>query len=284
MPTVELSTQFDCFIFDCDGVLWHDEEVIEGAIDLVNRLSEKKVFFVTNASKLSRKSVYEKFKRLGFSVDIDQVYPSGYFCADYLKTVYPEATGLYLIGGAGLAEELKCKGFNVHGINDSGDFSVDMFKESAEKDQIFDGVVVGFDSAFNYTKLCKASLALQKNPKAFLCSTNEDAYLKVGDFAMPGNGSMTAIVKYCMQTACTNKRDFIVTGKPHRNIVDFLLNKCGVSRDKCLMIGDRLDTDIQLAVNSSIKSCMVLTGCSKPSDIVADAPVPDYIVNSVADI
>ena len=285
--TLSLS-DYDCFVFDCDGVLWHGESPIEGAIETVRKLKAagKHVYFVTNASKRSQVTVYEKFIRLGFDgVDLHDVYPSGYFAAAYLRETYPNAERLYVIGGAGLVEELTLKGFHVQGgpaDTDYTDVTEENFKVMADQTGQYDGVVVGFDSGFNYMKLCKASLALQSNPDSFLCATNEDSHLQVGRFAMPGNGSMATILKYCMETACKPVRKYIVTGKPDPRIIDFVLGKCGVEKARCVMIGDRLDTDIQLANNAGIKGCMVLTGCSTIEEICDSTAKPDYVAQSVA--
>jgi ribonucleotide monophosphatase NagD (HAD superfamily) len=71
MPNLD---DYDCVIFDCDGVLYHGEDVIEGAIQTIDMLREagKHVYFVTNASKRCRQEFHAKFLRLGFAVDIEQ--------------------------------------------------------------------------------------------------------------------------------------------------------------------------------------------------------------------
>ena len=95
-----------------------------------------------------------------------------------------------MIGASGLKRELTNQGFTVISapLLTSPEFNENDFMEMTKNIPVIDGVVVGFDSSFNYHKLCFASLALQKNKTAFLCATNEDAYLKLGEFAMPGNG------------------------------------------------------------------------------------------------
>ena len=285
---------YECYVFDCDGVLWHGDEAIPGAVELIEELHkrEKKVYFVTNASKRSRVELLKKIHNLGFkSVVAEQCYPSGFFCAEYLRSTYPaEVSNLYVIGGAGLVHELKLQGFNVTGGPDSNEFAIDVDESvftslaSSLNETEYHGVVVGFDSNFNFQKLCKASIILQQNPAAFLCATNEDAFVRVGSFGMPGNGAIASTVKYCLATACRSVEDsrYLVTGKPDARIIDFVMAKAGVSdKRKCLMVGDRLDTDIQLAVNAGIHSCFVLSGCSTVKDLAAWGNSPTYVLDSV---
>ena len=121
--TLDLS-HYDCILFDCDGVLWHGDEVIPGAIELVEELTmtNKHVFFVTNASRRSREEMHAKFIKLGFTnVLLEQCYPSGFFCAEYLRLSVvsgePELP-VFVVGGAGLVTELEKQGFAVHTYKD----------------------------------------------------------------------------------------------------------------------------------------------------------------------
>jgi 4-nitrophenyl phosphatase len=300
---------YDCYVFDCDGVLWHGHKVIPGAIELVTELHKrnKHVYFVTNASKRSRQEVYEKFQALGFeTVEPHQCYPSGFFCSEYLRATFPHnaAAHLYVIGGAGLVHELTMQGFTVSGGPESNEASIDVddkiFSNIAEtlRPTKYDGVVVGFDSNFNFLKLCKASIILQQNPDAFLCATNEDAFVRVGTLGMPGNGSIATMVKYCLLTAATSTAGvvsnkavdanlgtterYMMTGKPDKRIIEFVMKKAGVAdKRKVLMVGDRLDTDIQLALNAGVDSCFVLSGCSKEEELHEWGRRPTFVVPSV---
>lgn len=281
---------YDCVIFDCDGVLYHAEEVIPGAIETIQKLRDagKHVYFVTNASKRCRREFHAKFERLGFNVDLEQCYPSGFFCAEYLRSQYPKSRDIFVVGGTGVVNELELGGFSIIHANIQAPHNVEMsdevMRDMIATTPLVDGVVVGFDTTFSYERLCRASLALQRNPKAFLCVTNEDAFVKLDGYCIPGNGAIATSIRYCLETACGTGRDYIVTGKPDPRIVDFILEKCNVDKSRCLMVGDRLDTDIALACNAKISGCLVLSGCAKAEEVEAASTKPTYVVASVADL
>jgi phosphoglycolate phosphatase len=275
--------------YDCDGVLWHGDSPIPGAAEFINHLIQdlqKKVYFVTNASKKSREQFHQKFISLGFSaVQIEQCYPSGFFCAKFLKSrVNPPVENLVVIGEEGMKRELAKEGFNlITAPSFDGEFTEQMFRDMADSmPSNIDGVVCGFDGSFDYSKICFASLALQKNKNAFLCATNDDAFMKLGDYAMPGNGCLVNTLLYCLRSF-SKDREYLVTGKPDPCIVEYIQSQSGITdKSKILMVGDRLDTDILLGINAGIDSCLVLTGCSTATE--STTIIPTYVKNNVTEL
>ena len=92
--TAQILEKYTYFLFDCDGVIWNQHKVIDGAVDLIKLLKKlnKKVFFVTNNSTRSRKVVFEHAEKLGFNEDgdtisLEQFYPASYVTALYCKNV-----------------------------------------------------------------------------------------------------------------------------------------------------------------------------------------------------
>lgn len=94
-----------------------------------------------------------------------------------------------------------------------------------------------------------------------------------------------------METAA--QRQAQTVGKPNRFMFECVASKFGVDRDRCLMVGDRLDTDILLGSNCGLKTLLTLTGVSSVADAEAhlrsgcasrQGMVPDYYVESIADL
>jgi HAD superfamily hydrolase (TIGR01450 family) len=78
----------DCFVFDCDGVLWVDDDPIPGAIDCIRGLQEagKTVFFVTNSARKHRDTLVDKFNKLGFpDIPLSQIHTSASATASFLQ-------------------------------------------------------------------------------------------------------------------------------------------------------------------------------------------------------
>src|SRR5690606_444621 len=80
----------------------------------------------------------------------------------------------------------------------------------------------------------------------------------------------------------------VVVGKPHPLTVQAALNKLGLPAERCLMVGDRLETDIAMGNKAGMKTALVLTGVSTRADVEKTAAAgiawPDFVIGSVAEV
>ena len=122
----ELLDKTDVFIFDCDGVIWKGDSLIEGVPAVLDMLKKagKKIFFVTNNSTKSRKGYLGKFKGLGLDgVEAEEIFSSSFAAAAYLEQTKFKDTGktVYIIGEVGIEEELDLIGVPwIGGGSDAG--------------------------------------------------------------------------------------------------------------------------------------------------------------------
>ena len=110
--------QFECFVFDCDGVLYAGAEPIGRALDVVSHLESlgKKVFFVSNSSGRTREQMVEKLAKVGLkSARPEQMYGSAYVSACYLKRHHPEVAKVRVVGMNSICEELARQGIQSTG-------------------------------------------------------------------------------------------------------------------------------------------------------------------------
>lgn len=116
---VSLIDNYDTWMFDCDGVLWHDDQLIDGALNVLHLLRHRKktIVFVTNNATKSRRNYKTKFDRFGVEAHVDEIYGSAYASAVYLSSVvkFPKDKKVYVIGMSGLEEELKEEGIQCLG-------------------------------------------------------------------------------------------------------------------------------------------------------------------------
>ncbi|CAJ1011030.1 putative Haloacid dehalogenase-like hydrolase/HAD-hyrolase-like/Mitochondrial PGP phosphatase [Leishmania naiffi] len=172
--------------------------------------------------------------------------------------------------------------------------------DNAEKITLSDlnavAVVVGLDKHFNILKLAYGSLALQGPPATLrgesytsplFLATNEDPQLPVGrDGAMiPGAGSIVSAL-------CTavGRRPDTVCGKPNEDMGRILFKAEGITnpRDECIMIGDRLTTDVAFGNATGCQSMLVLSGIEGMADVEEAEKqgktelVPNYVGESLA--
>ncbi|XP_050211922.1 phosphoglycolate phosphatase 2 [Mercurialis annua] len=274
----------EAFLFDCDGVIWKGDTLIDGVSQTLQLLRSKgkKLVFVTNNSSKSRKQYAKKFHSLGISVSEDEIFSSSFAAAMYLKVNnFPREKKVYVIGGEGIIEELQLAGYTGLGGPEDGEKRVELQSNSFfEHDKSVGAVVVGMDPRINYYKLQYGTLCIRQNPGCLFIATNRDSVGNMTDLQeWPGAGCMVAAI--CGST----EQEPIVVGKPSTFMMNFLLQKFDVSTSKMCMVGDRLDTDILFGQNAGCKTLLVLSGVTNQSTLEdpKNNIQPDYYTNKVSD-
>ncbi|KAL5140645.1 Phosphoglycolate phosphatase 2 [Glycine soja] len=265
----DLFDSVEAFLFDCDGVIWKGDELIDGVpqtLDML-RAKGKKLVFVTNNSWKSRSQYADKFRSLGISVSQDEIFSSSFAAAMYLKVNnFPSQNKVYVIGGEGILEELQLAGITAFGGPGDANKTIDL------KQNCF----VEHDKSVMYGTLC-----IRENPGCLFIATNRDA---VGHMTAlqewPGAGCMVAAI--CGST----QKEPVVVGKPSTFMMEFLLKKFNVSCSKMCMVGDRLDTDILFGQNAGCKTLLVLSGCTTQSALQdpSNNIQPDYYTSKISDM
>ncbi|KAK8629887.1 hypothetical protein V6N13_078706 [Hibiscus sabdariffa] len=275
----------DAFLFDCDGVIWKGDKLIDGIPETLEMLRSKgkKLVFVTNNSTKSRIQYANKFRTLGLSVSQDEIFSSSFAAAMYLKVnQFPPQKKVYVIGGEGIVQELQLAGFTALGGPEDVEKRA-QWKSNClfEHDKDVGAVVVGLDPDINYYKLQYGTLCIRENPGCLFIATNRDSVGHMTDLQeWPGAGCMVGAI--CGST----EREPVVVGKPSTFMMEFLLQKFNLSTSRMCMVGDRLDTDILFGQNAGCKTLLVLSGVTTRSilDDPSNKIQPDYYTNKVSDI
>ncbi|KAG6603841.1 Phosphoglycolate phosphatase 2, partial [Cucurbita argyrosperma subsp. sororia] len=281
----DLIDSVEAFLFDCDGVIWKGDKLVDGVVDTLEMLRSKgkKLVFVTNNSSKSRRQYAKKFYSLGISVSEDEIFSSSFAAAMFLKvnSFSPEKK-VYVIGEAGIMEELQLAGFTALGGPEDAKKTADLYLDCAiEHDKSVGAVVVGIDRHINYYKLQYATLCIRENPGCLFIATNRDA---VGHFTesqeTPGAGCMVAAV------CGSSEKEPILVGKPSTFMMDFLLKKFEFGCSKMCMVGDRLDTDILFGQSTGCKTLLVFSGVTTQSNLQdpSNHIQPDYYTAKVSDL
>lgn len=226
-------------IVDLDGVVWLGRKPIEENVIALKSLISRgyRVLFLTNNSTRSRAQYVKMLRDLGISVGIDSVITSGYLAASWLYE-QKGASEVYIVGEEGLIEEAVLAHHKV------------LTGEEATRST---AVIVGLDRNLTYQKLRAATRALL-NGSLFI-ATNTDHVIPVEDGLDPGAGAIVA----ALESATGRKPDFIA-GKPNPWIIDLVEKRLGISRQNMVIIGDRVDTDMRLAMAAGVRGILVLTG------------------------
>ncbi len=250
----------DGYIFDMDGVIWDGERGIPHAADTINQIMElgKRVVFVTNNARRSRDSYVRRLARFGIKTSKKYVITSSHAAAMYILKRNGKSR-VYAMGTKDLRSEIKEVGHRI--VRKKADF-----------------VVAGLDLNLNYRKMAIAVENLLDGAKLVACAPDL-TYLEGGRI-WPGTGAFVKALE-----AASGKRG-IVVGKPHREIMDIGIEILGVERGRCIIVGDKVNTDIAAGKNAGIKTALVLTGETTETGgrALKGRYKPDYVLENLQEL
>lgn len=247
------------FLSDLDGTVYLGAEPLPGAIDAIVRLRARNraVCFLTNNSSKSQADYYDKLLKMGFAPSDKEIYTSGMSAIRYLKKI-GVTDRVYVLGTDKLLSEFRSAGIGV-----------------TEYSPRY--VVVGFDTTLTYGKLVKVTDFIRLGVPYL--ATHPDANCPVPGGLIPDAGSFIALIE-----ASTGKLPGIITGKPFAPMFEAVSERFGADIGNTAMIGDRMETDIKLAVNNGILGILVLTGATELSQLSDFKYQPDLIFPSIKEL
>lgn len=256
------------WIVDLDGVVYRGQELLPGAVEFfqcVRALGQPSVV-VTNNSTLPVDDYVKRLADWGIGVTSQQVVTSALAAAHYLLR-HGIRGPVLAIGEAGLTRALDQAGL----VFISGD--------EAAGDEPFEAVVVGLDRRFDYRKLELACRWVRRGAR--FVGTNPDAVLPTENGQLrPGCGSLLAAIQ-----AASGVQP-VVVGKPYPDIMHLALERLGqgpAPSPDVVVVGDRLDTDVEAARRMGLASALVLTGVTTPEQVSGlGADRPDYVFRDLA--
>lgn len=254
-------------IIDMDGVLWEGNRALPGLTEFFQLLRQKQLPFIlaTNNASLTQEQYIIKLESMGIDVKANEILTSSMATAHYLsKQVNPKQSTALVIGEEGLRQPLIKQGFTLI------DTAFTKDKPAA------DFVICGLDRKLNWDKLAEASLHISAGAK-FIAS-NADTTLPTERGPVLGNGAILAALEAATKISPT------VIGKPEAIMYQQAINILGVPTEHTIAIGDRLNTDILGAVNTGIRSIMVLTGISTQADIASLDYHPTWILAGLPEL
>lgn len=246
------------FICDMDGVIYHGNQVLPGAVEFVNWLQRenKEYLFLTNNSGYTPRELQQKLARMGLDVPEDHFYTSALATATFLKNQAPGCS-VYAIGEAGLFNALYDAGITMNDVNP-------------------DYVVVGEGKAYSLDTVTKAVNLVLAGAK--LIGANSDISGPIEDGIAPGCRALVAPIELA-----TGKQAYFC-GKPNPLMMRTGLNILGCHSAEAVMVGDRMDTDVISGMESGMSTVLVLSGVSSRETISTFAYRPTVVLDGVGSI
>lgn len=252
---------FDAYVFDLDGTVFLGDALLPTAGDTLAALRSlgRRTVFLSNNPTRTRETYVAKLNRLGVPVTADDIIHSSLVLANFLQRRMPGAR-LFVVGEEPLKAELQAAGFTL-----------------SEEPGRIDAVIASFDRTFVYRKLQIAFDAIRAGARFF--ATNGDRYCPV-----PGGGEPDAAAVIAAIEACTNTKCEAIVGKPSAYTIEAILDHLGLTAERCIMTGDRLETDVQMALDAGMAGALVLTGATDGRMLAASPIKPTYVLKRLADL
>lgn len=255
---------YPAYFFDLDGTLYRGEEVIDGAPETLNFLRNKgsKIVYATNNSGWEVQDYARKLAGMGFPVELGDIVSSATATAGYLIAKGFES--VWVIGEPGLVKTLRSAGIDVVNADDSGVVS--------PKRMEADALVVGICRSVLTFDLIDAAMQVVINGGDFIATNPDKTFPLESGRVGPGNGAVVAAL-----AACTG-REPVVVGKPEPLMAQMALERLGLDASRMLVVGDRLDTDIECGKRAGCPTILVLSG------VLSEPAVGTRWIQSVTDL
>jgi len=253
---------YDGYVFDLDGTIYLGDELLPGARRLVLKLREldRRVVFLSNNPTRDPGMYAEKLTELGLGTSAGEIVNPVVTMTRWLLQNHPDAT-VFPIAEEPLKDALREAG-------------IKMSEDPAE----IDIVVASYDRSFDYRKLQIAFDAIWFHGRAALVTTNPDRYCPLpGGRGEPDAAAIVGAIEGCTGAKCE-----VNVGKPDPIMLDTIMDGMGLDKEDCVMTGDRLYTDIRMALDAGMPSAVVLTGDTKAEDLqTSPENTPEYVLKRI---
>ncbi|MGL5811167.1 MAG: HAD-IIA family hydrolase [Nocardioides sp.] len=250
-----LAMAYDLLMFDLDGVVYVGREAIAGVPGILDglRAAGHSLAFITNNASRSPDAVAGRLTKLGVSATAADVVTSAQAAARMLRDRCGEGAPILMLGADGLRSALEDEGMVVVTADDPAALALS----------------TGYGPDVVWRDIMRAAVRVRDGLP--WVASNADASIPTDFGVAPGHG---VLVRMLSGFAGVEPE---VAGKPSRPLFDETIRRVGGARP--LMVGDRLDTDIEGAHHAGVDSLLVLTGVSGLADLVAATPAlrPSYI-------
>ncbi|MCJ7513183.1 MAG: HAD-IIA family hydrolase [Anaerolineales bacterium] len=246
--------EIEGMIVDMDGVLWRDRAMLPGVAEFFEALNARQLPFViaTNNATSAASVICERLVSAGVSLSEAQVITSAQAAAAFLQQQVGAGTSVYVVGESGLRSAVIEAGMKI-----------------VDRAEAADVVVAGLERGLSWESLSEATLAIRAG--ALFVATNTDATFPSERGLLPGAGAVIA----ALQTA--SGVNPVVIGKPEPHLFLVAVDRLGTRRERTLVVGDRLETDILGARRAGLPSALVLTGVTRREDLPDVDVQPDWV-------
>ena len=249
---------YSAYIFDQDGTIYLGEHALPGAAETIAalRAAGRRTVFLSNNPTKTRQQYAAKLSRLGIPTPLEDIVNSSFVLVQWLLRFAPQAR-LFVVGEEPLMNDLRAAGFQL-----------------TEKTAEIDIVVASFDRTFTYAKLQTAYDAILGGAR--LVATNPDRYCPTPTGGEPDCAAIIAAIEACTGVKCDP-----IVGKPSPIMIEMVLSLLKLPAERCMMVGDRLETDIKMGIDAGMATALVLTGDATREKLASSGLRPTLVLERI---
>ncbi len=263
---------FAAVLLDLDGTIFHEDQPLPGAVELVRRLQrEGRNFACLSNSTTSPQRLQHRLARMGLDLPPQRIYTSCVAAAAYVLEHSPpgQKPCVFNLGTRGFRDLLEGKVIWANGAEDPCDYVVC-------------GTMTGSQVTEERLRAALTILRTQSGnlrPAALLGMCADRVYPSPRGLEF-GSGALTALMSYASGVPG------VFTGKPEPVFFEELCGQLAVDPRRCLLIGDNLESDIRGAQRMGMRSLLTLTGVTGEKDLLGLSPQqrPDGVVKGLMEL
>ncbi len=249
-------------IVDLDGTVYRGDHLLPGVSDAIDTLRARDfslLFFSNNPTK-DGEAYVDHLSDLGVDVRPGEAYSAGVTTTEYLCANHANDP-IMLVGAAGLRDQLLGAGLTLTTDPDETE------------------VLVGsWTPEFDYEDMHLALRAVD-DETTFLGTDPDRTFPQANGEIVPGSGAVVNSL-----AATVGREPDTILGKPSEAALDLVLDRLALPASECLIVGDRLSTDLRMGARAGMTTVLVLTGVSDRSDIAHSDVDPDFVIDGLGDI
>ena len=264
MALAPLLARYDQLIVDLDGCVWVGDEPTPAAPEAIDalRAAGKRIAFATNNSRAGADEYVQRLWGMGIRASLADVVTVGGAMQHVLAETRHGRTA-FVVGTDAMRRHVTDAGLKVMNGTDL-----------ASRAEV---VVVAATERFDYDDLRTAGLALQRG--ADFLATGRDPTHPMPEGLWPGTGAILAAIETVAGRAAP------IVGKPEPQLFLTAIDRLGDGAT--LVVGDRLDTDVEAASRAGLDAALVLSGGTSREQAdtalaAADGPRPVAVAESLA--
>ncbi|MBI2195031.1 MAG: HAD-IIA family hydrolase [Planctomycetes bacterium] len=248
------------FLIDLDGTLYDGETAVPGAPEALACLRRRAIPFllVTNTTRMPRRDILARLRRLRFDVEEREVFPVPDAAIQYLQARKPGAR-CFLIGATTLDEEFRAAGIQV-----------------VREEQPVDFVVL---SQYSWIHFGEIGVAFR------LVQAGAEPVTMHRDMTYPEGGKLHASLGGAvMVLEALTRVPVTVIGKPNPRFFELALRHAGLDKAGTVMIGDNYDGDVRGAIGAGLRAILVQTGGYDARAVSEGDVRPTWLLASIGDL